>query len=134
MTLAEILLVAVIIGILAALALPNYSGKHVEKHRGREAEMNLILIYNAQKRYRLDNDAYFICTPHCANVSINENLTLNLQDEFFSYSIAPLGANASGFVATATRTSYKDRGCSGSKMSITDSGGSLKKEGCFAWR
>jgi len=129
LTLIELLMVAILIGIMAAMALPNYS-KHLERGRGREAEANLALIYNAQKRYRLDNNIYFTCAPNCTADSINENLTLNIQDAYFNYSIGSSGSNESGFIAIATR---RDRDCQGKIMSITDNGGPAQKE-CPAWQ
>ncbi len=128
LTLTEIVMVVIIIGILTGLALYDYS-RHIEKNKAREAEANLVVIYNAQKRYKLDNDAYFVCAPNCTSAVINENLTLNIADTYFNYSIAPYGTNDSGFIVTATR---RDRDCQGKSMNITDAGGPVQKE-CTVW-
>ncbi|NTV28920.1 MAG: prepilin-type N-terminal cleavage/methylation domain-containing protein [Candidatus Omnitrophica bacterium] len=54
-TLVEILTVIVILALLAALALPHL-GK--ERYIIGEAMVSLQLLYDAQKRYHLDHNAY----------------------------------------------------------------------------
>jgi len=73
-TLAEVIIVVVIIGILAALAVPNYI-KAVERTRNKEAISMLKLIQQAEKMYRLENNRYVACN---SNTDCNNKLRLNL--------------------------------------------------------
>jgi type IV pilus assembly protein PilA len=56
-TLIELLVVVIIIGILAAIALPNLLGQ-VAKGRQAEARTNLGALNRAQQAYRLENTAF----------------------------------------------------------------------------
>ncbi|ACC98830.1 PilE-like protein [Elusimicrobium minutum Pei191] len=56
-TLIELLVVVLIIGILAAIALPQYT-KTVEKSRAAEALLNLKAISDAANRFYLMNNTY----------------------------------------------------------------------------
>ena len=54
-TLLEIMITVVIVGVLAALAIPSYWGA-LERSRQREAVVNLGLLLDSQKRYYLEYD------------------------------------------------------------------------------
>lgn len=57
-TLIELLVVMVIIGILVAIALPNYTRVR-DKAREKQVEANLHIIRTALERYAADNDGSF---------------------------------------------------------------------------
>lgn len=124
-SLLEILLVVVIIGIVAAFAMPGYH-RAIEKSRGRHAEFNLMVIYNAQKRYKLDNNEYYACAPGCTNDLILQMLEVDIADPYFTYGITKVG---SGFAATATRVGGD---CDNDTM-IVNQGGSQPIKGCSVW-
>jgi len=138
-TIIEMLLVVVIIGILSSLAVLDFQ-KTMEKNRAKIAEYNLKSIYSAQKRYKLDTGAYFVCSDTAGVVkeeeigkalfpnSINADSYRNISDTLFSYDIQ--STEDGGYTATAKRKSGM---CSGSIISITDAGGSPDKE-CPVWK
>ena len=98
-TLIEVIIVVVIIGILAAIAMPSYFTS-VNQGASTSAQNNLTSIYNAEKTYYFGttgNGNYCIAT--CNNLAnINTNLSLNITDNNFTYACA---ADASGFKCTA---------------------------------
>lgn len=128
--LLEMIIVIVIVGILAAVAWPNYA-KSIEQNKGKSAEINLIAIYNAQKRYKMDNDAYYVCDPNCVQNGvnmINQALNVNINDANFNYTIQSDGV--SGYSAVAIRLGGSV--CNGMTINITNASSSVNK-GCNAW-
>ena len=59
-TLLELLVVVIVIGILASLAVPRFL-KTIEKARVAEAKTILGEVRSSEFRYRLDNAAYTTC-------------------------------------------------------------------------
>lgn len=108
-TLIEVLVVLIIIGLLVAIALPNYN-TYTQQAAANAAQNNLISIYDAQKNYYLSptgSGRYCRSTgplPRlCGNLtSINTNLALNITDNNFGYRCVN---DASGFSCRATNNS-----------------------------
>jgi len=102
-TLAELLAVIVIIGILVALALPNYNAIK-EKSLNREAKANLALIRAAEKIYRMEQGFYY---PHLATTNvisdINSDLKLSLPVTPVSWTVN-LNSTAAPEFAEISRT------------------------------
>jgi len=57
-TLVELLIVVLITGVLAAIAIPSYQNI-VDDTREREARATLRIIYNAQRMYHVDHNTYY---------------------------------------------------------------------------
>lgn len=108
-TLLELLIVIIIIGILAALALPNFM-KTKEKALVEEAKTNLKLIAAAEKIYRMEMSFYYPMPPATESdaTAINTNLRLSLSPTNWDYSVS--APTADTFTADADRKSgpYKD--------------------------
>ncbi len=78
-TLTEMLVVIIIVGILAALALVNYT-KSKEQTIDKEAKANLKLVQAAQKIYRMENTFYYPNTGSADTAAINTNLRLSMPE------------------------------------------------------
>jgi prepilin-type N-terminal cleavage/methylation domain-containing protein len=79
-TLMEVLVVMIIMGVLAGVALPSY-GVHIERVRATEGVQLLTALLAAQERFRLENNAYTtaianldIDLPNAANFTVPPNL------------------------------------------------------------
>lgn len=102
-SLIEVMIVIVIIGILAGLAVPRYM-KATVKAKQTEAKQVLKQIYVMQRTYRMENDEYWI--PE-ADVEANKDNPDGfveigveiMQSARYSYSIS---GDGNSFVATAT--------------------------------
>ncbi len=70
-TLIELLVVVLIIGILSAVALPQYQ-KAVKKAQGREALVAIDALDKAVSNYYLENGSYEGITPNNLNIDLPE--------------------------------------------------------------
>lgn len=133
-TLMELLVVIVIIGILTTIALTNHSAQ-IEKAIGREGEYNLNLLYNAQKRYRLNNGEYFPndMFNQVNNIAvINTNLKVMISEKNFNFSISGwTQSNSAQFTVTAIRRG--GRLCDGRIMTVTQEGNTVDTSDCLFW-
>ena len=104
-TLIELLVVVLIIGILAAVALPQYQ-KAVEKARAVEAFANLASLVKAEKVYKMANgQATRDLSQLDIQLSGNYNETnTQVTSRYFTYSVSVSGGDGTeGFEAIATR-------------------------------
>jgi len=124
-TLIEITIVLIIIGLLAAVAVPSYN-VFIQQGAAQTAQNNLITIYNAEKNFYLSNTnivgtgtlPYYCstsiqnttCADTLVHLNLAANLNLNITDNNFSYSCSDPnsgtdGNNGSSFSCTATNNS-----------------------------
>jgi type IV pilus assembly protein PilA len=85
-TLIELLVVIIIVGVLAAIALPSFLNQ-IGKARGSEAKSNLGTINRAQQSYRLENQTF---------ADTYTKLDAQIVPKFYSY-------------ATTTPTQYQSK-------------------------
>jgi prepilin-type N-terminal cleavage/methylation domain-containing protein len=88
-TLIEMLVVVVIIGILAAIALPQYQ-KAVEKARATEALINLKALREAWDRYNLTYGTTATTIAQLTDFDIKINI--DNSSNYYAYSLNPQGA------------------------------------------
>ena len=102
-TLIELLVVVIIIGILAAIGIPQYT-KTIEKARGGEGRSGLGHIQEGEKLYYAEQEEYVAADD---TDTINDNLDINITNRHWTFSIAVgnggTTVNNQGFLATATR-------------------------------
>ena len=133
-TLIEMLVVIIIIGILASLALPGF-GRTKEHVLGKEAQANLKLIAAAEKIYRMESEdqAYVDCVCSCSGTDCSTNtcnnatgttkgcnylLKLSLNPKNWTYSVTD--ASTSVFNAYAQRVSGPYSSCKYTIDNTTD--------------
>ena len=77
-TLTELMIVIIIIGILATLSIVNYT-RIRENALDREANANLRVIQAAEKSYKMDTGNYYPATGSQSDIAtINQNLKLSI--------------------------------------------------------
>lgn len=104
-TLAELLIVIVILGILGGLALPRFFPQ-AEKGRVAEAVTMLSAIRQGEEAYKLENGSYMTGTITWASLGMDDPNTTTAASRNFTYTIPAVSGNAT-FVATATRCTNK---------------------------
>ncbi len=104
-TLTELIVVLFILGIVAAIALPNYT-TYVQQSASTAALNNLTTIYYGQNNFYFKNGKYcYAGGTGGANLSsINAALSLNVTDNYFTYTCGCTGAVVSAICSTNTYT------------------------------
>jgi type IV pilus assembly protein PilA len=80
-TLIELLVVIIIVGVLAAIALPSFLNQ-IGKARGSEAKSNIGTINRSQQAYRLEKGTFAAALP---------SLDAKISGKFYSYNIGTGG-------------------------------------------
>ncbi len=110
-TLIELLIVVAIVGILAAVAYPNYSSA-VQKSRRIDAINYLLTLQMNQEKYRASNTSYAGTFATLFN-DVLIAATIDSPDSYYSVTIT--ASSATSFTATATAktggSQATDTGC-----------------------
>jgi len=111
-TLLELLIVVIIVGVLATLALPNFL-RGVERARWAEAKNILGALRASQIRYKAQYETY---TTNLDDLDVNITaIQGNNTTKYFEFSVD----NNNESLATATRRNDPER----KKVSINETGG-----------
>jgi len=109
-TLVELMIVVVIIGILAALAIPRFM-RATTKSKQSEAKQILKQIYTMQHSYRQEKDVYWITATFASATAPNAFASIGVDigaSARYTYGIASTDAGATNFTATATSSILDD--------------------------
>ena len=76
-TITELIIVVIIIGVLAAVALPSYRIQML-KMKNQEAIRILMVVWEAQKEYYRENGSYYPCGGTCTTEEMNNALAIEI--------------------------------------------------------
>jgi type IV pilus assembly protein PilA len=96
-TLIELLVVIIIVGVLAAIALPSFLNQ-IGKARGSEAKSNIGTINRSQQAYRLENNTM------ASSLGL---LDAKVTGKFYAYTVAAIDANTATVRALVSEADLK---------------------------
>ena len=100
-TLIELMIVVVIIGILASMAIPRFMAVST-KNKQSEAKLILKQIYTNQRTYRQQGTGYYIPAGPASAAAPNALMLIWVEIPSSSMYVYTINATANTFTATAT--------------------------------
>jgi len=113
-TLVELMIVVLILGVLAGIALPTYS-RTVERSYRQEAQDILYAVYQGERSYYLTNNAYY--GPLTDTSSMSEWRTIYMDNPNLGSIPVTVAVSVVGATFTATTTRNGGR-CDGRTITI----------------
>ena len=112
LTLIELMIVVVIIGVLASLALPRFM-RTTTKSKQSEAKGILKQIYTMEQTYRVENDVYFVTGSAASATNPFAFADLGLGVEImtsakYTYTLTSTDNGVNNFTCTATSSILDD--------------------------
>lgn len=128
MTLIELMIVVVIVGILSAIAYPNYRA-YVERGQRSEGRALLVEVGNRMERFYSDCNIYpgnladagaNNCTGGTGGTGLLVVPSLTSENGYYSIGNPTLGANQQSYTLTASPANWTDGDCG--NLSLTSAG------------
>lgn len=113
-TLVELMIVVVVIGILAMIAIPAYNDS-VSKGRRTDAKSTLTSLAAKQEQYFMDNKEYAdtLAKLGASSTSIDKHYTITVAAATTTFTLTAIPANSDPKCANFTLTESGIRGVSG---------------------
>lgn len=135
-TLVELIIVVIVIGILAAVGMPQYT-KAIEKARGAEASAGLQNIHQGEKIYYASNETYLPAgtagTADTNGLSTGSNsdqskLDINLPQTGWNFQVTT-SPGGTGIQTDYSITATRKKGACNDKKIVQDGKGNLVDNG-----
>lgn len=135
-TLIELMIAVVVVGILAAVALPAYNGQ-VRKSRRTDAVTALSAFQQAQERWRANNASYGALADLTAlTTATPAGYGMSATSSNGYYTITITSPTDSGYTATATAVSgtsqAADTGCTALTVTVLNGAGTNGPPACWS--
>jgi type IV pilus assembly protein PilE len=118
-TLIELIIVIIVIGILAAIAIPGYRQYVLRSHRA-EGKTALLNIAAAQEKFYLQNNTY--ATNAQLTAAPPNGLGFGTTTKNGWYTLSITGGDATGFTATATASGGQAADSTCASMTVNQAG------------